>query len=1655
MTGKIRDVDICITCVTEKAPKLPLREELPSLGIELVYNAKGVGAAAAEEERKKEAESNRKRKQLEKNKSTIDPPSRSPFPSLKARRSAQKEDPPEESPFPKALSYGKYQRKLELRTKPIRDAASMSSTIETTSTINDASLQNKEKKTKRGKLLGLFGKKKKNASNEPPTSVEFPSSNSVEDAALKEVFNTFMSNDGDDVPAKAAFDALPPKSDTKRKENTSVEEEKILFPDLLPGSKSSPEQLETESSPETNGSQSEGNQSSSIEQTTISSLGHDSSVWKHAIVSDAESFTKRAKDMLQKISAQRERVASPSGSGNIKVKLLKDGLDNQITEIYDLTEVSENGDKNPQQQKIEMRRIEESKSRHSFPHSHHQSVADINIGAKDSPYVVDVSDEESSVPVPVLNDNYGYQILDVADIYEENGPGSPLVLSPVQIRRTADASEFSPSSVAIPHFGEEKKQNPLLPPSYYNQTRNDGFVDLDGRDDVIVYRVESQMSPNLRDSNISPIRVDIADPYMAPSKRARKTGMKMPTFDEAVQKYYESRGHSPSRLPSTMTPHLNSTIRKCASRDSNDSARVLKVTFSEDIEERYYQKDQFGNQSSSAMNSSLATAIVNTERDAIEPISSTLRREADEALVESYADQLDQEDDMRTPQQMLLEALSFGDPLPFDFEETIHFNPSIASKRLPSLNTFALHAACFRAFPKRFGKDQTCRINDLIDDLTLYRKLIEVLVEADPYVCQRVNENGDLPVHIMARHLMEWEGRWYQKVYDKARNSDEEPDSGSGITKLYQSMSECINLVLQPISEVDSLCLHSGSVGRILPLHIAAIFTVPYSTLRSLLETCPNAASTMCDLGDIKTFVPNDSTPLELHDRLSTDFPKWEIQKVNFHPDEEMTQAMLDKIYGTMNAMRRSDLMFAFSPKLLPYRNEAYRMRRMEHMIQKEIKYQDTKGNYVMTRPATFFWIWMCEFQGEDDPTDHYAESISRIIDHLPYLAVRYLASVVNEEGKAAIDCAIPICADVIMDRLYRISNTDIPMLVHTVPGEVDTTIGSPKLREFDKENSLRFRFHGQGYVGSLCRTIFHIQEKSYPSSFIILPYKLVQDGKGGLGLESPAAAKIAMEFAGHLSRLTSPKNIVSVLDKKLDEFFGHDLVDKMNRENRESQLKREESFDKFLKLYENGPAYFYFVDDCTGVPIVNDTNGVYPLIVNDAAEVVEKVFPLMLSGMILMRGENALSILADVLLFENIKLVLPHWIEAAKDLVAFSFSPESTKLLSKREKLINFIQYGSTENDASEKFKSGDLSSEWVLEVSLIKMMVEMHDVGHNFCGLLQETSVTQVLWTRNSQIHTNFPSQINFTTPKLLKVSHSNTDKNATKALRNKLNDNRKYDEMFAEMSLTESSSDEKEKGSSSEEYTDTDCSSEDKVSGMIVTASERNNSQSVASQLTEHRQAEHQLSDKMSLKSDESLPPMSLASSDESFDIRTVMKLRFQLDEQESKLKQLRQKISHLDTVGGQLVQQEEKITSMIGEIINQKDQMLHNSSKDGLTKARALMMRICELEDRVLCREVEVGQLKNDVSFFQLEASVGSESRAVDGTSYSSRNREVLENNPNENMETPDEDINSLAPFSVRRQVPLVDDDESNDGDSTLGNSTMYNSSLDGYPVGMLN
>ena len=78
------NVDICATLLTTTAPKLPLREELPSLGFEVIYHASGVGYRASRMAARKAAKSFRKREEIR------DMKKRRIFPKSKRRSAAER-----------------------------------------------------------------------------------------------------------------------------------------------------------------------------------------------------------------------------------------------------------------------------------------------------------------------------------------------------------------------------------------------------------------------------------------------------------------------------------------------------------------------------------------------------------------------------------------------------------------------------------------------------------------------------------------------------------------------------------------------------------------------------------------------------------------------------------------------------------------------------------------------------------------------------------------------------------------------------------------------------------------------------------------------------------------------------------------------------------------------------------------------------------------------------------------------------------------------------------------------------------------------------------------------------------------------------------------------------------------------------------------------------------------------------------------------------------------------------------------------------------------------------------------------------------------------------------------------------------------------------
>ena len=117
-----------------------------------------------------------------------------------------------------------------------------------------------------------------------------------------------------------------------------------------------------------------------------------------------------------------------------------------------------------------------------------------------------------------------------------------------------------------------------------------------------------------------------------------------------------------------------------------------------------------------------------------------------------------------------------------------------------------------------------------------------------------------------------------------------------------------------------------------------------------------------------------------------------------------------------------------------------------------------------------------------------------------------------------------------------------------------------------------------------------------------------------------------------------------------------------------------------------------------------------------------------------------------------------------------------------------------------------------------------------------------------------------------------------------------------------------------------------------------------------------------------------PISLLNfDDDEMQLDEVLQLRILLDEQEAKLDYIRDKVEGLHDAEMALLDEEERLGNMLDEVNNQKNILMPGNEPKGLSSARKLLLRICELEDRINLGAVEIGQLKNDISIFELEAA----------------------------------------------------------------------------------
>jgi len=241
-------------------------------------------------------------------------------------------------------------------------------------------------------------------------------------------------------------------------------------------------------------------------------------------------------------------------------------------------------------------------------------------------------------------------------------------------------------------------------------------------------------------------------------------------------------------------------------------------------------------------------------------------------------------------------------------------------------------------------------------------KEVEVLLGDDESIVWATDENDYIAAHYAASNIDNCELRVLEKLVNTDINTVI-AQTKSGMTPLHlallktteKSITVEITQLLLGISPDGKEWIEKEFEGTrmlsctdMLPLHYACqnFEHVPVKTLQLLLERCPTAAAAEALEGGY---------PLQI----------LESQRVNIKHTDDM---------NTFN--EKSDMLFAYHPNILPYRNDKKRLERFEEKFISELSVK----NSLLSEEAKSIWTWMCMFPEEADEEGLYANIIGGIL---------------------------------------------------------------------------------------------------------------------------------------------------------------------------------------------------------------------------------------------------------------------------------------------------------------------------------------------------------------------------------------------------------------------------------------------------------------------------------------------------------------------------------------------------------------------------------------------------------------------------------------------------------------------------------------------------
>ena len=334
-------------------------------------------------------------------------------------------------------------------------------------------------------------------------------------------------------------------------------------------------------------------------------------------------------------------------------------------------------------------------------------------------------------------------------------------------------------------------------------------------------------------------------------------------------------------------------------------------------------------------------------------------------------------------------------------------------------------------------RDLEIFLDNLTADIMSHRVLLKVVTYAEVMLCIRTDRRGNLPVHFLARRLIEWEERWKAELErrrgDLSSLTRDNVSRETRLNTLYQTMSQCVEVVLRPIIRpggsgngssspppspgAAEMCRARGSVGTFLPIHIASIFGVSYDILRELLETNPAGARTSCLIKKpggrgLCRMIPLQLLEGRQKDPLVNDSDSPSNAASGTNVGVRWTNSVLDSGHLADDFVRKSDLLFCFHPDVPTHRGDPSRIRRVAAMVrtearcwgignngsdglaQRQAKSADTEYRSHLSSAAESVWRWMMTYRRGGDEANNYSDAVETVVTGLNLTALACLLSV-------------------------------------------------------------------------------------------------------------------------------------------------------------------------------------------------------------------------------------------------------------------------------------------------------------------------------------------------------------------------------------------------------------------------------------------------------------------------------------------------------------------------------------------------------------------------------------------------------------------------------------------------------------------------------------